>query len=71
MYRAIVQFSNTAPCIAKMTPIMALMEKAASRMIVTRFSVSQSVSLIMPDIIASHLLNTAPGLGEEEYLEAD
>ena len=66
---AIVQFSNTAPCIATMIPIMALMEKATSRKIVIRLSVSQSVSLVMTVIIASHPLNRALGLGEEGYLD--
>ena len=66
---AIVLLSNTVPSIPKMIPIMALMEKATSRKIVTRFSVPQSVSLVTPVIIAPHPLNRALGLGEEGYLD--
>ena len=66
---AIVPFINTELCIAKMIPIMALMEKATSRKIVIRLSVSQSVSLVMIVIIAPHPLNRALGLGEEGYLD--
>ena len=66
---AIIPFSNTGGYIAKMIPIMALMEKAKSRKIVTRFSVSRSVPLVMPVIIETHRLNRALGLGEEGYLD--
>ena len=66
---AIVQFSNTAPCIAMMIPIMALMEKAMSRMIATRFSVSLSVSLVAVVTIVPCRLNRVLGLGEEGYLD--
>ena len=66
---AIVPFRNTAPYIAKMISIMALMEKATSRKIVTRFSVSLSVSLVTPVIIEPHRLNRVLGLGEEGYLD--
>ena len=66
---AIVQLCNTVMCIAKMIWIMALMEKATSRNIVTRFSVSQSVLLVVPVIIMPHPLNRALGLGEEGYLD--
>ena len=66
---AIVPFCNTVPCIAKMISIMALMEKATSRKIVVRLSVSQSVSLVKPVIITPDLLNRALALGEEGYLD--
>ena len=57
VHMAIIPFSNTGGYIAMMIPIMALMEKAKSRKIVTRFSVSQSVLLAMLVIIAPHPLN--------------
>ena len=66
---AIVPPSNTAPCIAMMIPIIAFMEKATNRKIVTRFSVSQSESLMTTVVIMRHHLNRALGLEEEEYLE--
>ena len=66
---AIVPSSNTVPCIAKMIPIIAFMEKATNRKIVARFSVSQSVLLVTSDIIVPHLLNRVLGLGEEGYLD--
>ena len=69
MHMVIVPFSNTEPSIPKMIPIMALMEKATSRKIVIRFSVSQSISLVTQVIIAPHPLNRALGLGEEGYLD--
>ena len=69
MRMAIVTFSNTVACITKVIPIMALMEKATSRKIVTRFSVSQLVSLVTLVIVAPHPLNKALGLGEEGYLD--
>ena len=69
MHMAIVPFSNTVLCIAKMIPIMALTEKAASRKMVIRFSVSQLVLLVTPVTIAPHPLNRALGLGEEGYLD--
>ena len=69
MHMDIVLFSYTGGYIAKMISTMALMEKAASRMIVTRFSVSQSVSLVTLVIVAPHLLSRVLGLGEEGYLD--
>ena len=66
---AIVPFCNTVACIAKMIPTMAFIEKATNRKIVTRFSVSQSISLVTLVIVAPHPLNRALGLGEEVYLD--
>ena len=62
MHLAIVLFSNTGGYIAMMISTMALMEKAASRIIVTRFSVSQSVVDMMPVIIMPRPLNREPEL---------
>ena len=69
MHMAIVPFCNTVSRIAKMISIVALIQKAACRMIVIHFSVSQSVSLVMLVTIAPHSLNRALGLGEEGYLD--
>ena len=68
MYMTIVPLFNQVSYIAKIILVVALMEKVTSRMIVTRFSVSQSVSFMTLIVIMPYPLNRALGLGGVECL---